>query len=110
MGDFGADMRRELANKEIRDELDALTPRGWGNLSEKRLGEYQVLTQEMPAYNIRVSQEWQRRLIREQLRGAMRASWISAISGLVGVVIGWLLSRCSPLSAFRIYKLRLKLA
>jgi hypothetical protein len=97
MADFEADMRRELTNKEIRDEIDALTPRGWASLSEKRLGDYQVLTQEMPAYNVRVSQEWQRRLIREQLRGAMRGSWISAISGLVGVVLGWLLSRCSHL-------------
>lgn len=92
MGDFEADTRRELANKEIRDEIDRLTPRDWTKLAEKRLAEYDALTQDMPAYRIRVSQEWQRRLIREQLSGTARIAWISAISGLAGVVLGWALS------------------
>ena len=93
MENFEAEQRRNFADKEIRDEIDALTPADWAALTDKRLGEYYALTQQMPAYQIRVSQEWQRRLTREQLRGTFRAAWISAISGLVGVVVGWVLSR-----------------
>jgi hypothetical protein len=97
MESFEAEQRRNFADKAIRDEIDALTPADWKALTEKRLGEYYVLTQQMPAYQIRVSQEWQRRLMREQLRGTSRAAWISAISGIVGTlvggVVGWLLSR-----------------
>lgn len=95
MASFEAEQRREFADKAVRDDIDALTPRDWDTMSEKRLGEVDALTKDMPAYHSRVSQQWQRRLMREQLRGSMRAAWISAASGLVGVVLGWLLSRCS---------------
>jgi hypothetical protein len=92
MESFESQQNRAVADKEIRDEIDALTPRGWATLSEKRLGELDALTKEMPAYQSRISQQWQRRLMREQLRGTMRAAWISGISGLLGVVLGWILS------------------
>jgi hypothetical protein len=93
MQSFEAEQRRNLADKAIRDEIDALTPRDWAALSEKRLGELYALTQDMPAYQSRVSQQWQRRLMREQLSVTMRATWISAISGLIGVALGWALSQ-----------------
>jgi hypothetical protein len=90
MSTVNSEMERGHSAVALKNEIDALSARGLAKLDDKKLSEYHSSTIALNAVaqQKRIEYEWQRRLGVEQSKATMRAAWI----GLVGVVVGFLLS------------------
>jgi len=65
-------------------------------MSDLDLAAWQAMQKmDSPQYRL-VEHIWQQRLLEKQLAASKHAARLAAISGIVGVIIGWLLSSWHP--------------
>ncbi len=88
-----AEQRRDDAVQRLREGFTAMDSRIIASLKDDQLAIFQAEYSASSPQFIRAVQEWQRRLIVKQVRGAYWAAGIGLVGTLLGVLLGWLMAR-----------------
>ena len=86
-----AEQRRDDEVQRLREGFKAMDSRIIAGLDDDLLATFQAEYSASSPQFIRAVQEWQRRLIVKQIRGAYWAAGIGVVGTLLGVILGLLL-------------------
>jgi len=86
-----AEQRRDDEVQRLREGFKIMDSRIIAGLKDEQLATFQAEYSASAPQFIRAVQEWQRRLIVKQVRGAYWAAGIGVVGTLLGVILGLLL-------------------